>query len=61
MRIAGTLTGLTPKDKADGTVIEIKITIPFASEDLAHLGALFGLSVHAEIVEQQQELQFEQS
>ena len=56
MRIAGTLTGLTPKDKADGTVIELKITIPFDSQDLGDLGAMFGTPVIADVRSQQGEL-----
>ena len=52
----GTLTGLTPKDKADGQFIEIKITARFKSEILIELGKLFGQQVNFKIGNQQGEL-----
>ncbi len=55
----GTLTGLTPKDKADGQFIEIKITARFKPEILIELGKLFGQQVNYQIGGQQGELELE--
>ena len=58
MKISGNLIGLTPKEKPDGQVIEVKIIIPFDSQDLANLGAVFGQPVVVDIHELQGKSKF---
>ena len=58
MTVSGNLIGLTPKKKTDGQVIEIKIIIPFDSQDLANLGGVFGRSIAVDIQAMQHQLEF---
>lgn len=56
MRILGNLTGLTPKDKAEGQIIEIKIITNYDKSILMELGDCFGAGIVVEITNQQQKL-----
>ena len=58
MKVQGRLTGLTPKEKGETNLIEIKILTAFNAKDFAELGKLFGSGVSAEITSQQLEINF---
>lgn len=57
MKFYGIVTGLTPKEKVDSEIIEIKIVTKFDQKLLADLAAFFGKEIVAEINQQQPELE----
>lgn len=59
MKVSGYLTGLTPKDKTDSQVIEIRIVTKFDHDVLSDLAEYFGEYISAEISNQQRPLEFE--
>lgn len=58
MKFQAVLSGVTAKDTADGTRIEIKIAAQFDTALFAELGKAFATGIHVQINEEQKSLDF---